>query len=122
MTQRIINLVPRHIRSKLKRKLQLPKHLWNLLINVHYDTKNYVQASTLQAWDLSKDQLSARLTADYHKLEKGLTLNRAPSGFGLPTARCLLDNLREYVQRFGPDPLTRIVAVSYTHLTLPTKA
>ena len=51
--------------------------------------------------------LEARILKTYHRLEKGLALSQPRPGFGPDAVALLLRDLQDYLDRHGPDHVTR---------------
>ena len=73
------------------------------------DKARFLQASSAAQLPLEQGRLTAHLTMDYHRLEKGMALPNTRIGFGKDVIKRLLSNLAQYTERFGQDELTRIV-------------
>lgn len=56
-----------------------------------------------------KESYQARLTMHYHVIEKALSFGNPRPGYGQEAVDQLVSELRDYLQRFGPDDLANIV-------------
>lgn len=74
------------------------------------DARRFRMASTGFAAPKRHEQWRALLTIDYHRIEKGLALPDPRAGFGTNVIDRLLINTPRYIERFGQDDLTDIVA------------
>lgn len=53
----------------------------------------------------------AKMTIDYHRLEKGMSLSHPRPGFGVEVANRLLDNLSAYLDQYHADDITSVTTV-----------
>jgi len=109
------NLPPKPtLRRRVVKRLQRMFHpalmtlqLWR---NLRYDGKRYLRYSgtAKRAGDFEVE--SARITRDYHRLEKGLALPAPRQGFGSEVVRRLLTLVSSYRRRFGHGDVTDIAS------------
>lgn len=78
-----------------------------LFANLLYDAGRYRRWSSLGKAELSREQLSALVTLNYHRIEKGLALPAPRPGFGADAVRTLITLLDQQFRRFGPDEAAR---------------
>lgn len=74
-----------------------------LAANALYDIRRYLAWSSMARTELSRQQLAALVTLNYHRIEKGLALAEPRPGFGADAVRTLIGHLDEYIRRFGID-------------------
>lgn len=67
---------------------------------LRYDLKRLCRFSGITLLD-DRDALRAKLTMEYHGLEKGLTMPRRHFPFGQDAVRTFIDTLGLYIERFG---------------------
>ncbi len=79
-----------------------------LAASCFYDWHRYATYSFALRTPVSRKQLQARLTMQYHAIEKGLALSVPRVGFGASRVEAFVANLRDYVARFGHDETVRI--------------
>jgi nitroreductase len=81
--------------------------LWR---NTRYDSRRYRRHSgtVKRAADLEVER--ARITRDYHRLEKGLALPAPRRGFGVDVVKRLLTLVSSYRRRFGHGEVTDIAS------------
>ncbi|MGQ9370032.1 nitroreductase family protein [Azospirillum sp. ST 5-10] len=72
-----------------------------------YDLRRYLRWSSAGREELTKTQLAALVTLNYHRLEKGLALKEPRPGFGQDAVRLLISLLDRYVARHGVDGTAR---------------
>ena len=82
-------------------------HLWR---NMRYDASRFLRYSgaTKRGGDLEVEW--ARITRDYHKLEKGLALPAPREGFGADVVKRLVKLMSVYRVRFGDDQVIDIAS------------
>lgn len=73
------------------------------------DGSRFRQACTMFGPAQRQEQWIARLTIDYHRLEKGLSVPEPRLGFGKDVLDRLLRNTPAYIARYGHDEITNIV-------------
>lgn len=78
-----------------------------LVANLLYDAARYRRWSSLAKAELSREQLTALVTLNYHRIEKGLALPAPRPGFGADAVRTLITLLDQQFHRFGPDDAAR---------------
>ena len=90
---------------KFRRERELAK-------NFLYDYRRFSRWSS--CWDQvqTKQQLAARITMDYHRIEKGLALPEVRPGFGKQVCAGLMLSITDYVGRYGVDALVATVVSS----------
>ncbi len=101
--------------------------LW-LLLDYLYDFRRFAHWSSAIATSLSRNQLAARITMDYHRIEKALALPQPRPGFGWDTALRLMANRERYLAAHGDDRLVQIATttlanyVSFNRNSMPPGA
>jgi nitroreductase len=75
-----------------------------------YDLLRFYRASTALRLPEAREQWIATITIDYHRIEKGLALPNPRRDFGKDVAHRLVANTSKYIERFGYDEFTDIVA------------
>lgn len=73
--------------------------------NFRIDRQRFSSQSGV-AREVERIKLQARITMDYHRLEKGLSLRAPRPDFGAQVTRELIANLAVYGREFGADVLT----------------
>ncbi|EAZ90592.1 nitroreductase [Crocosphaera chwakensis CCY0110] len=91
-----------------------------LNLNYQYDLKRFITASSAslgtnlspnllaKTSELSKTNLQALITKDYHRIEKGLALKEPRLGFGINTVNNLIAAIKKYQELYGYDNLVQI--------------
>lgn len=107
--------IPAHVRYKLYHQRWRLTFMPQLLLNYAYDCGRFVRNSSVSVRHPSsnlkvetKTQFQARITIDYHSLEKGLAMKEPRVGFGRETIQRLLSNLSAYQQKYGFDETVQI--------------
>ncbi|MEL6928885.1 MAG: nitroreductase family protein [Cyanobacteria bacterium J06600_6] len=80
----------------------------NLFKNYSYDFQRFLSYSATQQPYKTKQRHQGRITAHYHQIEKGLSLQHTRVGFGKEVVRHLVKMLQTYQQNYGADELTQI--------------
>lgn len=73
--------------------------------NFRSDARRFRERSGI-ARTVEQVTLQAKITMDYHRLEKGLSLRQPRTDFGTKVAQELIANLTRYCRSFGADQLT----------------
>lgn len=97
----------------IKRLKKFARRKLNILLSFREyarDARRFLGASTGFAAPNRHEQWRELLTIDYHRLEKGLALPDPRAGFGKDVIARLLSNTPRYIDRYGRDDLTDIVA------------
>jgi len=89
---------PTPLRTALKTLRNSPEALSDYL----YDSTRYFRYSSTFYYPSRENRLS-RITAMYHSVERGLALPEPRPGFGEENMSLLMEAIREYARRFGPD-------------------
>ena len=108
-----IKAVPRRIRQIVSATLQrlFPVGFARLKMrmvaarNFRCDARRFRERSGI-ARTVEQVTLQAKITMDYHRLEKGLSLREPRTDFGTKVAHDLIGNLTRYCRTFGADQLT----------------
>lgn len=77
-----------------------------ILPNYVYDLRRFVASSTAAREADDLERLSAHITMDYHRIEKGLALPVPRPGFGQDVVERLLAFIPEYENKYGPADVT----------------
>lgn len=88
--------------TKLRVILKSAKHARRALGDCAYDFWRYFRYSSTFHYE-TRDNLSARLTAICHNVERGLALPEPRPGFGAENMAYLLKVIEEYIGRYGLD-------------------
>ncbi|MDZ8187299.1 MAG: nitroreductase family protein [Nostoc sp. ChiSLP02] len=103
------------MRSKLNLQRWRLTFIPKLLSNYAYDFGRFVRNSSVSvkhpATNLqveTKTQFQARMTIDYHSIEKGLAMKEPRVGFGREVIQRLLSNLPIYLKKYGFDETVQI--------------
>lgn len=97
---------------KKLRRLITYRRVTRVLLSYLYDFGRFIRySSALGPWG-DAEKLRATITANYHNIEKGLSLRSPRPGFGIETIKRLLGLINEYFDRFG----------SAEHLLIPVGA
>lgn len=73
--------------------------------NFRSDARRFRERSGI-ARTIEQVTLQAKITMDYHRLEKGMSLRDPRTDFGTKVAQDLIANLTTYCRKFGADQLT----------------
>jgi nitroreductase len=95
-------LVPLWLRARFKRQRERVRFEVRLVHNYLYDLGRFRRYSANRS-SLSRENLRALITMDYHRIEKGLALRDPRVGFGAWFMPRLLSNLQTYRAAYGPD-------------------
>jgi nitroreductase len=74
-----------------------------LFVEFYYDFVLYWRFSGIRNKNKSESQLLGKIIADYHVIEKGLTMPESRAGFGADKIIGLVDNCFSYMDSFGCD-------------------
>ncbi|MDJ0571723.1 MAG: nitroreductase family protein [Pleurocapsa sp. MO_192.B19] len=74
-----------------------------LLANFIYDLSRYLKSSSAGERVDTKIKFQALIVKEYHRIEKGLALNKPRVGFGSEVVQSLLSKLRQYQRKYGLD-------------------
>lgn len=83
--------------------IRKPKLLYNFMCDMRR-----VQKFSGAAGKSTKDTLKAKITINYHRLEKGLSLSEPRVGFGIWAINELVRDLKNYIKLYSQDETTRI--------------
>lgn len=72
-----------------------------LLPNYYYDYRRYLKYSGLNKSRQYQGEHAAKLTIDYHAIEKGLSLAKPRPGFGKEVVARLLGEVEHYIHNYG---------------------
>jgi len=87
------------------------KALWRLVRHYGVDLVRYARGSSTIVGDVDRQRLEAKLTINYHRIEKGLALPSPRPGFGQPHVAGLIADTTTYLNRYGPaDIINTIVS------------
>lgn len=91
-------------------KLKMRRLASRMLVmpNYIYDARRFLSSSTAAGEANDVEKLSAHITMDYHRIEKGMALPSPRPGFGQDVVARLLAYIPEYERRFGPADVTRV--------------
>jgi nitroreductase len=95
-------LLPQWLRASLKRQRERVRFEVRLVHNYVYDLWRFRRYSANRS-SLSRENLRALITMDYHRIEKGLALRDPRLGFGAYLMPRLLSNLQTYRAAYGTD-------------------
>jgi nitroreductase len=95
-------LLPEWLRVRIRRHRERARFEVRLAHNYLYDLRRFRRHSANRA-ELSRENLRALITMDYHRIEKGLALRDPRVGFGSWFMPRLLANLETYRAAYGPD-------------------
>ncbi|MEM7717544.1 MAG: nitroreductase family protein, partial [Cyanobacteria bacterium P01_A01_bin.68] len=111
----IRKLIPSPVRKKLYNKLWHIMFIPNLLSNYAYDYRRFINNSSASVRHPSENlkvktkiQYQARITIDYHSIEKGLAMKNPKLAFGKQVIKRLLSNLDKYLEKYGCDEIVKI--------------
>jgi len=104
--------IPYRLRAGFKRRAQRARFEIRLARHYLYDRSRFRRHSAIRS-TLSRENLRALITMDYHRIEKGLALRDPRVGFGEWFLPRLLSNLQTYHAAYGPD---RILLVALNAL------
>lgn len=79
----------------------------NLVVNYLYDFNRVRRFSGVNN-QKSRDILKAKITMNYHRIEKGLSLSNTRVGFGAWAISQLIPDLDYYIKNYSPDQTTEI--------------
>jgi nitroreductase len=100
-------LLPGWLRAHLAKQRQHARNQIRLARNYLYDASRFKRYSADRS-SLSRENLRALITMDYHRIEKGLALRDPRVGFGSWFLPRLLSNLQTYLAAYGPDRVTAV--------------
>jgi nitroreductase len=95
-------LLPEWVRVRIRRHRDRARFELRLAHNYLYDLRRFRRHSANRA-ELSRENLRALITMDYHRIEKGLALREPRVGFGSWFMPRLLANLETYRAAYGAD-------------------
>lgn len=72
-----------------------------------YDARRYLAHSSTRGPHGSRENLAAKLIARYHAVEKGLAMPDPRPGFGRSVIPVVVSLTSTYLDRYGPDQVTR---------------
>lgn len=72
------------------------------------DSQEYLEHFGAARIDESCEAFRARLTVEYHCIEKALSLEETRAGFGKERVEKLVDSVKECVRRYGADPTSQV--------------
>jgi len=87
----------------------MAKTLLRLFRNYMYDCRRYARSSSALVGDADRERLEARITINYHRIEKGLALPQPRPGFGLQHIDAMIRDVETYRERYGWSDLLDIV-------------
>lgn len=91
------------LKRRIRRAFFFPAIWLRLWKNYAYDRRRFQSWSSVVGLIDEQAQLRAWINADYHKIEKALSLRSPRPGFGSAVVARLLDNMEIYQARFGSD-------------------
>lgn len=103
MTKKILKKITPLILINLYRRLKFSR---NIKKDFNYDCRRFIRynASMLK----TKEELQAFIIKEYHAVEKGLALQNPKPWFGQARISMLIQKLRIYMIKYGPDSTTNI--------------
>jgi len=99
---------PRGAPRRLARSRSL-KALLRLLMHYAYDFRRYARASSTIVGETDRQRLEARITINYHRIEKGLALSSPHPGFGQPHLATLIADTNKYLDIYGKSDIVDTV-------------
>lgn len=115
MNKIVKKLIPSFIRKQVYNQLWHLMFTPKILLNYAYDCSRFVINSSasvrhpLETLKVkTKTQFQARITIDYHSIEKGLAMKEPRVGFGREVIQRLLSNLPQYHEKYGCDETVQI--------------
>lgn len=100
--------IPKTARKRIRFAIGYPAMSLRLWSNYNYDRSRFLRWSSVAGLAGEKQQLCSWIDADAHKIEKALALKSPRPGFGKAVVHRLMENLHDYVERFGPDRSTHV--------------
>lgn len=97
------NIVPYQSRQRMRAWFGLTRNLYELAENYLYDLMQFAIHSTALNFINTRQQQQSWIDADFHKLEKGLSLSSPRPGFGKTVAERLIRNLSVYRESYTDD-------------------
>ena len=97
------------LRTRSLVRKSLPGRILALIRAFAYDLRRFYRHSSAISGPVSQAKLRARITIDYHRIEKGLSLPNIRTGFGEAVFHRLIDSCTGYVQSYWLD---RTIAVT----------
>ena len=104
-------VIPKGLRERFwqaRAALQLRVERWKygprLLRNYLYDLSRFHTYSSARGATRTREQLAARITMEYHKLEKGMALPAPRPDFGTRTANLVRTHRQTYLNEYGEAP------------------
>ena len=91
----------RYLTPRAKQQIKRGLRFFHLARRYFNDLCRFARYSSAPYKKYDQAQLDALITLDYHKLEKGMSLNDPRYGFGLKVVAQLQQNLLDYQSRFG---------------------
>ncbi len=101
-------MLPKIIKNKLWGVWKRYRFLRKIADNYIYDFRCFIRGSAVDQKFDTQIKLRTKLTLDYHKIEKGLSLNSPCVGFGQPVIERLLSNLYTYQNNYGLDETAQV--------------
>jgi len=98
MKKKLLRLLPKPIADIAK----VFKRTWLLVASYMYDFWRYYRFSSSVFRGNSEEKLRALITAQYHSIEKGLSLRDPRPGFGSDAIKELTEHITLYLKRYGP--------------------
>ncbi len=102
-------IIPKTIKIKVWGLWKKYRFLRRIADNYIYDFRSFVNGSAVDQKFNSQIKLRTKLTLDYHKIEKGLSLKNPRVGFGKPVVKRLLNNLHLYRKNYDFDQTAQVV-------------
>ena len=94
--------------EKIKTFYRMAKFLISLIFNYYYDFRRFFKFSaTIKPYE-TKNMLQGRVIANYHVIEKGLSLKYPKPAFGSKTVKNLLALLQKYQANYGLDEVSQV--------------
>ena len=97
------------MKNKIKKTLRPAVFLIRLCRDYIFDAFRFYKSCILFSSENTKEQWIAKLTIDYHRIEKGLSLPEMRPGFGTNVIHRLIHNTTHYIKVFGRDSISDIV-------------
>jgi len=102
-----VNL-PARARRIAKARIKRSAYVRSLALDCAYDFRRFLRNSAIQGTPASRERLRSRINVDYHKIEKGLSIESTRVGFGADGVRRLLRYLPEYERLYGVDDVWNV--------------
>lgn len=99
MKERLKKILPKKIYSLVR---ELYRYL-RLMKSFRYDLNHYFRYSMSSNKNIIEKKIISKIILDTHVIEKGLTMPKTKFGFGYLRLEVLMNNLIDYILRYGKD-------------------